>query len=193
MARPQEFDSQNAVDAALAVFWKRGLHRTSVENLLEASGLARSSLYNSFGGKQALFEAAVQRYVELQAAGLQTMLDSHSLEQGLRKLFYGVVNDNYEGRGCLLVNCASSITQRDAEEQPVLGQAFSRMLSVVQERIEHAQQSKEIGGDVKAADAAMLICATLSGFRVFHKAGMPKARIKKSADLAVKALMQQLG
>lgn len=192
MARPQEFDSQFAIDASMAVFWERGLHRTSVDDLLLASGLARSSLYNSFGGKQAMFEAAVQRYVELQETRLQATLDSGSLEHALSKLFHGVVNDNNEGRGCLLVNCASAASQREAEELPGLRTAFSRMFSVVQSRIYRAQQSGEISESVSAADAAMLVCATLSGFRVFRKAGIPKEKIRRSADLAVKTLMQQL-
>lgn len=51
MARPQESDTQAAIEAAMAVVWERGLHRTSVDDLLAGSGLARSSLYNSFGGK----------------------------------------------------------------------------------------------------------------------------------------------
>jgi AcrR family transcriptional regulator len=192
MARPQEFDHQATVDAALAVFWDRGLHRTSVDDLLAASGLAKSSLYNAYGGKQALFEAAVGRYVELQAEGLEKVLAATSLESALKKLFYSIVQDNFEGRGCLLVNCAGSAMQRQDDEQPILRCAFDRMFSVVQARLRRAQQDGEISGAVEAFTAAMLLCATMSGLRIFHKAGMSKSRLRKAADLAVSSLMQQL-
>jgi AcrR family transcriptional regulator len=192
MARPQEFDHQATIDAALAVFWDKGLHRTSVDDLLAASGLAKSSLYNAYGGKQALFEAAVGRYVELQAEGLEKVLAAASLEAALKKLFQSVVQDNFEGRGCLLVNCAGSATQREDDEQPILRNAFNRMFSVVEARLRRAQQDGEISDAIEAPAAAMLVCATMSGLRIFHKAGLPKARLRKATDLAVSTLVQQL-
>jgi TetR/AcrR family transcriptional repressor of nem operon len=192
MGRPQEFDTQVAIDAAMAVFWERGLHRTSVDDILAASGLARSSLYNSFGGKQELFEAAVERYVETQVGGLHRMLESPSLEKGLERLFYSAASSNHEGRGCLLANCTGGVMQRDVDEQPILRSAFSRMFAVVEARIRRAQQEKEISDSINPCDAAILICATLSGFNIFHKAGIQKSKLKRAAELAVKTLLQQI-
>jgi TetR/AcrR family transcriptional repressor of nem operon len=192
MGRPQEFDTQLAIDAAMAVFWERGLHRTSIDDILAASGIARSSLYNSFGGKQELFEAAVERYVEIQVGGLQRMLESTSLEKGLEKLFYNAASNNHDGRGCLLANCTGGVMQRDVDEQPILRSAFGRMFAVVEARIRRAQQENEISDSIRPADAAMLVCATLSGFNIFHKAGIQKSKLKRAADLAVKMLLQQI-
>jgi TetR/AcrR family transcriptional repressor of nem operon len=192
MGRPQEFDLDATIEAALSVFWDRGLHRASIDDLLAASGLARSSLYNAFGGKQALFELAVQRYVDNQVARLQTILDAPSLQRALEKLFHSAVIDNHEGRGCLLVNCASSMMRDDAVEQRLLRSGFERMFSIVETRIRSAQDSKELSSSIEPAIAATLVCATLSGLRVFHKTGMPRNKLKKAADLAVKSLLQQI-
>jgi TetR/AcrR family transcriptional repressor of nem operon len=192
MGRPQEFDFDATVDAALAVFWDRGLHRTSIDDLLSASGLARSSLYNAFGGKQALFEHAVQRYVDSQVARLQKTLEAPSLKIALERLFHGAVTNNHQGRGCLLVNCTSSIMRDDDVEQRLLRGGFERMFSIVENRIRSAQEAKEVSSSVDPADAATLVCATLSGLRVFHKAGMQKNKLKNAADLAVKGLLLQM-
>lgn len=192
MGRPQEFDFDATVDAALSVFWDRGLHRTSVDDLLAASGLSRSSLYNSFGGKQALFEHAVQRYVDNQVARLQRVFDAPSLQSALEKLFQSAVTDNHQGRGCLLVNCASSVMREDTIEQRLLRAGFERMFSIVENRIRSAQDSKEISSSIDPVDAATLVCATLSGLRVFHKTGMQKNRLKNAANLAIKGLLQQI-
>lgn len=192
MGRPQEFDTQAAVDAAMAVFWERGVHRTSVDDILSASGLARSSLYNAFGGKQELFEAAVDRYVQVQSAALQRMLDSAPLEKALQKLLYSVATHNNDGRGCLLVNSTGGVMQRDVDEQPLLRHAFSRMFAVVEARILRAQQENEISDAVTPSDAAILVCAMLSGFNIFHKAGIQKSKLKRAADLAVKGLLKQI-
>ena len=191
MGRPQEFDSDAVIDAALSVFWDRGLHRTSIDDLLNASGLSRSSQYNAYGGKQSLFEQAVQRYVDNQVMRLRKILDAPTLKQSLEKLFHGATHDNYEGKGCLLVNCAGSVMRDDAFEQELLRDAFKRMFAIVEQRIRAAQDVKEISSSIDAADAATLICAALSGLRIFHKSGMQKAKLKKAADLAINGLLQQ--
>lgn len=192
MARPQEFDTDAVIDGAMHVFWELGLHRASVDDLLGSIQLSRSSLYNAFGGKQQLFEAAVNRYVEIQAEKLRAMLDSLPMQKGIAKLFHAAVNDNYEGKGCLLVNCAGSLICGDGDEQPVLRNAFAKMFSVVEQRIRSAQREGEVSQACQPAEMATLICSTLSGLRIFQKASIPKSRLKKTADLAVQTVMQQL-
>jgi TetR/AcrR family transcriptional repressor of nem operon len=192
MARPQEFDSDAAIEAALAVFWDRGLHRTSVEDLLAASGLARSSLYNAFGGKQALFEQALQRYIDNQVVRLQRTLNAPSLHMALEKLFHGAVTENNDGKGCLLVNCAGSVMHEDVVEQRLFRGGFERMFSIVEARVRKAQDAKELPASIDPADFATLICATLSGLRVFRKTGLPKDRLKNTANLSVRSLLQQI-
>lgn len=192
MGRPQEFDLDATVDAALSVFWDRGPHRTSVDDLLAASGLARSSLYNAFGGKQALFELAIQRYVDNQVARLRDVLDTPPLQVALDRLFQNAVTDNYEGKGCLLVNCASSVMGEDEIEQRLLRNGFERMFSIVAQRLREAQEAKEMSAEIDPVDAATLICASMSGLRIFHKTGMPKNKLKNAASLAVRGLLQQI-
>lgn len=191
MSRPQAFDTDATIEAAMDVFWDRGLHRTSVDDLLAASGLARSSLYNSFGGKQVMFERAVERYVDQQVATLQKMLEGRSLREGLETLFERAVNDNYRGRGCLLVNCASGLMTGDAKEQDLLRKGFERMFAVLGQRIRLAQQTNEVV-NYPAEDIAMLICSTLSGLRIFHKTGMPKKKLRSAARLALDGLLRQV-
>lgn len=192
MSRPQEFNTDAAIDAAMGVFWDRGVHRTSVDDLLNASGLSRSSLYNTFGGKQAFFEKAVLRYVDNQVAGFQRVLDAKTLNAGLKKLFQSVVVDNHGGKGCLLVNCAGSLMQDDSMEQALLHNGFARMFAVLEGRIKLAQEMGEVPSTITPADAAVMVCAMISGLRIFGKAGMEKARLKRVADLAVKHLMLQI-
>jgi TetR/AcrR family transcriptional repressor of nem operon len=64
MARPREFDEGGVLDAAVLCFWSRGHEATSVRDLVEKTGITAASLYNAFGDKRAIYEEALEHYVE---------------------------------------------------------------------------------------------------------------------------------
>src|SRR5438128_12662413 len=76
--RPLAFQPEAALDAVTRLFWRQGFERTSLEDLERASGLSRSSLYNTFGSKRRLFELAVARYLQLLDAALLGPLEQGS-------------------------------------------------------------------------------------------------------------------
>ena len=76
MARPKAFDPTQALDAALATFWQRGYEKTSLDDLIAATGVGRQSLYDTFGDKRALYLRALDRYRETTQSGLRAALTS---------------------------------------------------------------------------------------------------------------------
>jgi len=58
----KSFSEEDAIAKAMYLFWERGYESTSVNELLEETGISRSSLYNAFGGKQKLFVRALEKY-----------------------------------------------------------------------------------------------------------------------------------
>ena len=68
MARPREFDADDALERVTRVFWNRGFEHTSLDDLCAATGLGRSSLYAAFGDKRALYLKALARYEERSVA-----------------------------------------------------------------------------------------------------------------------------
>ena len=63
MGRPQEFDTADALRSAMHVFWSKGYEGTSLADILQATGLSKSSLYATFGDKRALFETSLDHFV----------------------------------------------------------------------------------------------------------------------------------
>ncbi|WP_080791640.1 TetR/AcrR family transcriptional regulator [Corynebacterium pacaense] len=127
MARSQEFDHLTVLNEALQVFWTNGFETTSVPTLEQATGLARSSIYNSFGSKKKLFDAVVNHYLatiirprlkpltepDVAPDALMDYLD------GLRAVFadatsFAAVN------GCLLLNSAGAPIGHDAAISAIL-------------------------------------------------------------------------
>jgi len=123
MGRIQTFDTVAVVQAARNLFWDRGYDATSLAELEQATGLARSSLYNAFGSKRGLFDAAVADYLETvirprlrglltganDASGLLAYLDGLRLAVEARPTDSG----DSPARGCLLVNCAAGLAGHD--------------------------------------------------------------------------------
>src|SRR5262245_60732194 len=104
MVRPRQFDPGDVEQALLDVFWSRGYARTSIDQLSEATGLQRGSLYAAYEDKEAMFRAAVRRYVAQLTAALasdRTGLDGarHVLETVAR-----LTLRDPKRRGCLVLN-----------------------------------------------------------------------------------------
>lgn len=140
MARTANFDPLEVARSARAVFWARGYDAAAIPELEAATGLSRSSIYNTFGSKRGLFDAAVQSYLdeivrprlqpleaaEVSADALVTYLSE------LREVFARVA-PNPVANGCLLINTASSPIASDPEVARVISEyraelvaAFSR-------------------------------------------------------------------
>ena len=89
MARTPEFDHDQVLDAALQAFWEKGYEATSLNDLLEATGLARQSLYNTFGDKRGLFLASLRRYADVGVGRLSEALEGGSVRAAIRGVLRG--------------------------------------------------------------------------------------------------------
>ncbi|MEN8041639.1 MAG: TetR/AcrR family transcriptional regulator [Actinomycetota bacterium] len=108
MARTRSFDTDEALDSAMGVFWDRGYEATSMEDITLATSLSRSSIYAAFGSKRGLFDAVTDRYLE----GIDLMLEPlEGHDGGLDSIvgfFEGwrsqIRGDKDGSLGCLMIN-----------------------------------------------------------------------------------------
>lgn len=110
--RPRGYDPAAALDSAAELFWARGFAATSLDELSEAMGMGRPSIYNAFGDKEALFLRALERYRDTTAsAALRAMEAEESIDDALAALFREVALYTTAGRshrGCLLMSVATT-------------------------------------------------------------------------------------
>ena len=146
MGRPRAYDLETALGAVRDVFWERGYEQVSISDLEQRTGLDRSSLYNAFGSKHALFEAVLQRYEEEVRTGLSRMRESGPGLDAVAGFFTDAAarlrSDSVAGRrGCLIVNtiaefgCSDSLASSTGERyRDALRDAFVSALDRAAER-----------------------------------------------------------
>ena len=119
MARPKEFDSDEALHKAMEVFWSRGYEAASIQDLVKHMGINRQSLYDTFGDKHALYLQALDRYREVEGRKLFDLLERPgSVKKTLRLLFEGVIEKalcDRQRRGCFMGNAVSELAGRCKE------------------------------------------------------------------------------
>ncbi|RWA53106.1 hypothetical protein AU476_14820 [Cupriavidus sp. UYMSc13B] len=141
MARSIEFDKSQALSAAIEAIWHRGYHAVSTSDLTAEMGLARSSLYNTFGNKREVFVSALRQYSTERAAQLAKSLGQQPVSKGIRALLTTIAKDNDAGKGCLLVNSAVEVAPHDPEIATIVQEGFSQMAHVFESALRAARRA----------------------------------------------------
>src|ERR1700735_5322786 len=107
MARSKEFDEERALAAAVDVFWRHGYENTSLEALMAEMGIARQSLYDTFGDKRSLYLKALAHYRDETNTSMRRLFSSApTVKDGLAQLLFGLSAESraQHARGCLLLS-----------------------------------------------------------------------------------------
>ncbi|MFD6452704.1 TetR/AcrR family transcriptional regulator [Nocardia sp. NPDC060220] len=190
MARPKEFDEHRAVDAAMRAFWSAGYEATSTQDLCAATGLGRSSIYNTFTSKRDLFDRALRHYMTTQNAPLFDILDS---DAPARERIADILRRTAEApetepSGCLVVNSIVELAPHDAAARALLDADGERRLDALTATVESGQRAGEFAADRDARAIAQFLTATISGMRVAARGGADHATLTAIAETAMRCL-----
>jgi len=186
MARTKQFDERQALIKAMLVFWEKGYEGSSIQDLEEAMGLNRTSIYNAFGNKRALFERVITCYKESIMAALFVEMDkAPDIRTGVRRLFDSALDihfdTDYPG-GCLVVLSVLEGQQHDEHTRDTMAQTIHGLRDMVQARLTKAKRRGELSKDLDTANTAMTIATTMLGMMVMGKAGVSRAVLKKMVN-----------
>src|SRR5258708_38850553 len=147
MARPREFDREIAVERAMNVFWAKGFAATSTEDLVDAMGIGRQSLYNAFGDKRRLYFEALDAYQQATIAGhVQRLSAPASPLVGVRDLLLGLIADDDKQRpnGCMGVRAIAEFGTCDPKLAKPRARAAPLLLSRLVDRLREGQTGGEL-------------------------------------------------
>lgn len=172
--RPRGFDADVALRLALDLFWQQGYEATSLDELSEAMGLSRSSLYACFGSKHALLMAAVRAYAdERYAALVEQVADSATPQDAVHAMLAVIADVDGGTRGCLFVNAVSELAPGNAELVAYAQTHTARVGALMEAMLERLSCTKRVSSERSSALLALAIGAT-----TLRKAGMPPEHLR---------------
>lgn len=187
MARPKAFDEDRAVNAAMRAFWSAGYEGTSTQDLCDATGLGRSSIYNTFTSKHELFERALRRYMSTKNASIFDVLDGDLPARAkIRALLWQTIDAPTDDPiGCLVVNSTVELAPRDPAVAATLRADQDRRLDALTAAIRAGQRSGEMDASKDARTLAHFVITTIGGTRVAARGGAEKDTLEAIATTAL--------
>ena len=190
MPRPKLFDRDEALGSAIGIFRERGFAGTSTEALLEAMGISRQSLYDTFGDKWNLYLEALRRYSsDSIGAQLVALEGAATGEAGLEALLMHAVARAREDPqpACLGVSAICEFG-RSEPEIVALTEAMGRLLTrAVERRVRDAMASGAFAADLSVPIAGQYVLATLTGIKVAARQGASVAVLRGIAQMALRS------
>lgn len=149
MSRPAKFDRQEALEIVMNEIWRSGYEACSAKAISEKLGITRSSFYNAFGSREALFKEALDAYI---ANAPDKMLALSEKGESVSALFTRLFKEvckvraaDPEARGCMAVNCIAELVGVD----PVLGPYLEKAVRAKRKRLEQLLRQAADNGEIK--------------------------------------------
>lgn len=192
MGRPPKFDREAAVETAMHEIWRNGLEACSAKALSERLGISRSSFYNAFGSREALFKEALGLYLASTPDRVLAEVDAeaNALEvlTGLFREVCRVRAADPEAKGCMAVNCVAELVGADAALGPVLEDALRQSLDRLERLLRRAAAKGEIADAGDLRDKALALQTLLVGLNLMSKVVRSEAELWATARLTLQAL-----
>jgi len=193
MARPVEFVYEDVLTNAMEQFWREGFEASSVQKLLDVTGINRGTLYNSFGDKDTFFKACLEHYSKLINKDLDNSLNKADLDawQAIEKYFdlaVMSVSNKQRNMGCLLVNSFCESINYDKDIQKLVRTYYGQIRKALLKRVKDAEQAGKLKKGVSAELATEFLINTLNGLRVNSREGKTAKQLADIVKFSVDAL-----
>lgn len=192
MPRVKLFNEEEVLDKAMHLFWKKGFNATSVQDLVDELGINRASLYDTFGGKEELFNQTFKLYRKITHQQILSLLhENASIKEGIKRLFEFVVlqsvNDPNK-KGCFAVNITTELIPGD---QQIIEDLTENKVGVEQIFYDYLKLGVERGEISKEKDLkslASLLFTLQNGIKVVAKLNPDQEQLSKIVDACLVVL-----
>lgn len=188
MARTKEFDVDKALNDALGVFWQKGYEATSIQDLVNATGVNRASLYETFGNKHSLFLQALDRFSNTQSPELAAQASPPGLPRIRAALELAAKQAASDQRGCLVVNAIVERATEDPALSELAGSARANLDNFFAAALADAVRLGQLPKGRNLLALARFLTNTLFGLRVTAKTKPSPDALRSIVDTALTIL-----
>jgi TetR/AcrR family transcriptional repressor of nem operon len=191
MARTKAFSPHDALSTAAELFWDFGYEKTSLDALMSETGVARQSLYDTFGDKRSLYLKALAHYRDTSQAQLRRLFASgRPIRKCFSKLLLGIAAESKTAhlRGCLLL---SANLEREASDKTIsdfLKENQAQVEGIFRDALRRARDAGDLPADRDPDALARFFLVTIQGMRSTARVQSNRAALQQVARVALAAL-----
>jgi len=189
MARPPEFDRNEAIARSIKVFARHGFEAASTNDLIKCMGIGRQSLYGAFGDKRGLFLEALRRYSEDSLQQMKDALAEGPVAESIEAaLLVGLGSSRDIESGCLGVGSIIEFSREDEDITALNDKAGAAVIASFAERVREGIAAGVLDPDLDVDEAGRMLLALRSGLKVAARGGATMAELRTTALLAMRGL-----
>jgi AcrR family transcriptional regulator len=188
--RPRTFNTDEALDKALLVFWQKGYEGASIDELTEVMGISRPSLYAAFGDKETLFRKALDRYESGPSSFAREALKEPTARGVVERLLREAIKmhtDPNTPTGCLMVHGALASGDGSASIRQELNARRAADEAGLRRRLVRARAEGDLPFDANPADLARYIVTIIRGMAVQASGGASRNELRRVVQMALRA------
>jgi len=190
MARPREFDRNDVLEKAMQVFWTKGYERTSVRDLVAATGINRGSMYDTFGDKKALYLSSLEHYCSGEKRLAPARSNGESGMNAIRRIFEAVAAAGPQARkrGCFISNTIAEFGSHGSAISQTARYGVERTEAAFAQLVSQAQVTGDIRRDHDPHVLARYLTSSLNGLRLMAKADKDRADLDGIVEVTLSTL-----
>jgi AcrR family transcriptional regulator len=187
--RPRSFDREQALDAAMNVFWSKGFEGASLSELTEAMGINPPSLYAAFGDKEGLFVEAVRRYHSKvqESCPYQDQATARASIERLLTDLASIFTDPQHPKGCLAVMAATTSASAGPKLQELLAEQRNQAKARLRERIGRGVKDGDLPADTDVVALTNFYAAVINGMSLQARDGVTRKGLLAMVETAMRA------
>lgn len=190
MTRTVEFNECEIIDKAMNVFWEKGYQATSMQDLVDAMQINRSSIYNTFGDKHQLFMKCISIYFE---NAMLEIKEKVAKQSSAKQALINIIKDKAAWiidceKGCLGIKTVFEIAPEDNEVRKQMSKNNEIFLQFLSEVVQKAIDDKELDDSEDAMLMAEYIMTSFTGWKQSYILDRNPIRIKKMSEYLIKQI-----
>jgi len=186
--RPRKFNEDEVMIALLDLFWDQGYEGASLNDIMQATGLKKGSLYSLFGGKRDMYLKALTQYDRDYVAAVCKMLadkGAGTADKRLDQFLSLPIDAVYKGgdqRGCFLCNASAEMAAHDPEVRNFISSCYKDMTDALEAAIKESRPHEDAQ---KAAAQSRVLMTVYSGLRIMSRSQLSRDYMEAAKEAAL--------